>query len=192
MDTDPQTIYHYVDGLHRHIQQKLVTYKITMRTVGGNPSWDFSSLTTTINLAITIGTEPIYSQRPQLPASLPLHLQRSALANPDSTNRMIANSNKTKLSEGHVPTTSLQKVMNLNCKRTPHLTKEGKKCQYHPNSKTHTTQECRTKGGNARDAITLTPTLRIMGTAPSTLPHNQGSNPAPPKPTSSPSYNIID
>ena len=138
-DSDTQTTYHYLEGLHRHIQQKLITYKITMRTVGGNPTWDFISLTATINLAITIGTEAIYTQHPPTQPNLPLHLQRSALANPSPKHGMPTNSNKSKLIDNHSPATSAPRTPIINRKRT-NPSAEDRKCQYHPNSTSHTTE----------------------------------------------------
>lgn len=155
-DLDTQTIYHYVEGLHRHIQQKLITYKITMRTVGGNPTWDFISLSSTISLAITIGTEAIYTQRPQAQPTLPLHLQRSALANPTSKHP-LTNNNKTKPTDIHAALTLTSKASMNPRKRITNSSTEEKKCQYHPNSTSHTTDECRTKGGGSKELNTPTP-----------------------------------
>ena len=154
-DSDIQTIYHYLEGLHRHIQQKLITYKITMRTVGGDPTWDFVSLGTTIALAITIGTEPIYTQHPQIQPTLPLHLQHSALANP-SKHASSTNTQKLKSTD----TVSSHKGPAENRKRSSNSLVEEKKCQYHPNSTSHTTEECRTQGGKPRDTSVTMVTLK--------------------------------
>jgi hypothetical protein len=158
-DSDTQTTYHYLEGLHRYIQQKLITYKITMRTVGGNPTWDFISLATTINLAITIGTEAIYTQHPPTQPNLPLHLQRSALANPSSKHGMPTNNNKSKTTDHHPSVASTLRVPMVNRKRTNSYVEE-KKCQYHPNSTSHTTEECRTKGERPRETGAITPTSK--------------------------------
>jgi hypothetical protein len=164
-DSDSQTIYHYIDGLHRHIQQKLVTYKITMRTVGGDPTYDFKSLITTINLAITIGTEPIYPQRPQTQSTLPVHLQHSALANPNlKTNnggRDNSNTSRTKSADIHSDTATHTRDAGGNRKRSLPSSTEVKKCQYHPNSTTHSTEECRTKGGKSKESSTEPPPVNL-------------------------------
>lgn len=157
-DSDTQTIYHYLEGLHRHIQQKLITYKITMRTVGGDPTWDFVSLATTIALAITIGTEPIYTQHPQAQPALPLHLQRSALANPASRHATSINTQNSKTIDSTSVSTTTQKGLIVNRKRSYSLTEE-KKCQYHPNSISHTTDECRTKGEHPGDITPVNPSV---------------------------------
>jgi hypothetical protein len=155
-DSDTQTIYHYLEGLHRHIQQKLITYKITMRTVGGDPTWDFVSLATTIALAITIGTESIYTQHPQTQPALPLHLQRSALANPTSRHITSTNTQKSKTIDSTSVLTTTHKGPIVSRKRSSNSLEEEKKCQYHPNSTSHTTDECRTKDENPRGIRPIT------------------------------------
>ena len=149
-DSDTQTIYHYLEGLHRHIQQKLITYKVTMRTVGGDPTWDFVSLAATIALAITIGTEPIYTQHPQTQPTLPLHLQRSALANPASKHATSTNTQKSRTIDSTSALVPSHKGPTVNRKRSGNSLMEEKKCQYHPNSTSHATDECRTKGDNSK------------------------------------------
>lgn len=86
-DNDIQSIYHYINGLQETIQHKMALHKSQMRTipVGSgipNPNWDFSSLSTTIQLAITIGIDPIYYQSTPSTTPVPFHLQHSVLANP--------------------------------------------------------------------------------------------------------------
>ena len=164
-DSDTQTTYHYLEGLHRHIQQKLITYKITMRTVGGNPTWDFISLAATINLAITIGTEAIYTQHPPAQPNLPLHLQRSALANPTSKHGTPANNTKSKTIDNYPPTTFTPRTSPVNRKRTNRCMEE-KKCQYHPTSTSHTTEECRTKGERSKELSVKTPTPKSVPAKP--------------------------
>lgn len=89
-DNDIQTIQHFITGLHADIQQKLQDHKLRQRTIGAAPTWDFTSLTTTIGLAILCGTNPIIQQHGSGVSSIPLHLRSSALANPvDSTTESV-------------------------------------------------------------------------------------------------------
>jgi hypothetical protein len=81
-DNDLQSIYRYIGGLQQNTQQKLYSLKLQHRTVGANPTWDFTSLTTTIQLAVTIGIESIHSGLVLSSTSAPTHLRSSALANP--------------------------------------------------------------------------------------------------------------
>ena len=155
----------------------MTSHKTSMRTIGAVPTWDFTSLVNTAQLAITIGTQPIYSQQVQTATQPPLHLRHSALANPV-----------------HQPTTTtsftsadtrLQTRQQTNRKRKEVADKvvhEEKKCQHHPNSKTHTTEECRMKGkvqrGNSppkpkSTAITQAPAAAV--TLPSPKPLTQPS-----------------
>jgi hypothetical protein len=147
-DGDQQSVYRYIDGLHHIIQQKLVQHKLTMRAVGNAPFWDFRSLNTTSTLAITMGTEPIYSQRTTPTTSLPLHLRKSALANPPCR----PTTTTTSTTESHNPTQSTTRESNRKRKPQPSPTSEERKCQFHPNSKTHSTEECRTKGKSQRSS----------------------------------------
>lgn len=141
-DSDVQTIYHYIEGLHRNIQHKLNQYKVSMRTIGGSASWDFSSLTATATLAITVGTEPIYTQRQVTACGLPLHLQQSALANP-----MVDTTPKESRREAPRVTTLPINPTQSNKRRSQRDTdKASKHCDYHPNSKSHNTDECHTQG----------------------------------------------
>jgi hypothetical protein len=77
-DNDLQSIYRYIGGLQQSTQHKLYSHKVQYRTVGANPTWDFTSLTGTIQLAVTIGTASVLSSS----TSTPSHLRTSALANP--------------------------------------------------------------------------------------------------------------
>ena len=81
-DNDLQSIYRYIGGLPKNTQQSLYSHKVQQRTVRGNPAWDFTSLTTTIGLAILCGTSPIVQHHDSSVSSVPLHLRSSALANP--------------------------------------------------------------------------------------------------------------
>ena len=137
-DNDNQSIYRFIDGLHRDIQQKMLSHKLTMRTVGGIPGWDFMSLISTVQLAITIGAEPIYIQRSLTTDTLPLHLRRSALANPISNS---TTSSSVSTTPSPTFTASTRKRKDTATEAT-----QEKKCQYHPHSKTHSTEECRKKG----------------------------------------------
>src|SRR6185437_14921831 len=169
---DQQSIYRYIDGLHHTVQQKMISHKLSMRTIGNVPHWDFTSLTSTANLAITIGTEPIYSQRAPTTTSLPLHLQKSALANPPCRTTTNPGPRDTSQSTGRDP--------NRKRKAQPNPPQEEKKCAYHPNSKTHTTPECFTKGKAQRGN---SPSNKDVSTTPSRPnTRSQGGQP-PPRPS---------
>jgi Retrotransposon gag protein len=64
-DNDVQSIYKFISGLNDDVQHKMTSHKTSMRTVGAAPTWDFTSLVNTAQLAITIGTQPIYTQQIQ-------------------------------------------------------------------------------------------------------------------------------
>ena len=73
----------YADnGLQQSTQHKLYSHKVQQRTVGANPTWDFTSLTATVQAAVTIGTDLIVAGVVSSSTSIPSHLRSSALANP--------------------------------------------------------------------------------------------------------------
>ena len=151
-----------------------------MRTVGGSPSWEFSSLASTATLAITVGTEPIYTQRQITSSHLPLHLQQSALANPISglippkepkrETPQIAATTTAAINTGTIQNkrkkSGIIDKANKHCDYHPnsknHDTNEcntNKRCEYHPNSKGHDTSECRSQmKGNPPAQLTAPPT----------------------------------
>lgn len=150
-DGDQQSIYRYIEGLHHDVQRKVISHKFSMRTVGAAPNWEFSSLTATSNLAIAMGTEPIYSQRASTTTTLPLHLRKSHLANPSSSTNSSSSSQS-------ITTSTSSRDINRKRKPSPSIPQEEKKCQYHPNSKTHSTEECRTKGESQR----INPSFKVV------------------------------
>ena len=153
-DGDSQSIYRYIHGLHQETQSKLIAHKLSMRTIGAAPAWDFVSLTATARLAITMGTEPLLIQHTTGSSTLPLHLRQSALANPpclppistptSSTTSTLNNSNR-KQSPTQQLSFRKRKASTSSSGNRTHI-QEEKKCQYHPESKSHSTEECRTKG----------------------------------------------
>ena len=151
-DADQLSIQHYVDGLHQGIQRKLMMYKSHMRTIGPggiipNPSWDFTSLAATTRLAITYDNEWMSMQQQ---SSLPTHLRQSSLANPVH----VSTSSSITPSEQGIEKKRKGKSSDTTSRdRYPKRTKTEfgeKKCQYHPYSTTHTTEECKTKGKGKR------------------------------------------
>jgi hypothetical protein len=124
----------------------MIAHKVSMRTVAAMPGWDFTSLVSTAQLAITIGTQPIYSQRAPTTSIPPLHLRHSALANPSyqSTTTTTSSSSDALRPQTRVTTRKRKET-------TEAAVTEEKKCQYHPNSKTHSTEECRNKGKIQRE-----------------------------------------
>jgi hypothetical protein len=140
-DGDVQSIYRYIGGLHVHIQQKMTQHKMNMRTVGGVPGWDFTSLITTVQLAITIGTQPIYTPRTTTTTTPPIHLRHSALANPIHQSHTTTTSSS---SDSSRPQTRQQtrKRKETTEEVVTHTDKKGG-CIHHPTSTTHTTETCR-------------------------------------------------
>ena len=140
-DGDVQSIYRYIGGLHSHVQQKMTQHKMNMRTVGGVPGWDFTSLVTTVQLAITIGTQPIYTQRTTTTTTPPVHLRHSALANPSRQPHTTTTSSS--FDSSHPKTRQkTRKRKETTQEATSHAEEKGG-CIHHPESKTHTTETCR-------------------------------------------------
>ena len=142
-DNDVQSMYRYIGGLPQNTQQSLYSHKVQQRTVGGNPTWDFTSLTTTIGLAILCGTSPIVQHHDSSVSSVPLHLRSSALANPSSTSGPIT-SHSTASRKRKVETLQQQQVTT-----TDDLS--GIKC-YRCQNYGHFAHSCPTKVKRARRA----------------------------------------
>jgi hypothetical protein len=97
-DNDVQSIYRFIGGLQQSMQQKLYDVKLQNRITGANPTWDFTSLTATIQLAIIVGVDSILLSSGSGSTSIPSHLRSSSLANPPSqTTSRIAVTRKRKL-----------------------------------------------------------------------------------------------
>ena len=144
-DNDNQSLYRFIDGLHRDIQQKMLSHKLNMRTVGGIPGWEFTSLSAVIQLATQLGTDAIYIHPTNGEAMLlPLHLRSSVFANPvDTTTSTITRStinNKRKLLP-HDQAGSFTSIAETKCYR----------CQCYG----HFTYECPTKVKRARRAMSF-------------------------------------
>lgn len=145
-DNDNQSIYRFMGGLSLGVQQKMTAHKLSMRTVGAAPAWDFVSLSAAAQLAIIIGTQPIYTQQAPTTNTPPLHLRHSALANP------IHQSTTTSSSISSSTSTSSRPQTRFNTRKRKETagsnTNEEKKCIYHPNAKGHITEDCRKNPDN--------------------------------------------
>ena len=98
-DNDLQSIYRYIGGLQQNIQHKLYDLKLHNRITGANPTWDFTSLTTTIQLAVMVGVDSILLSTGSVSGttSTPVHLRSSSLVNPSyQTTSRIAFTRKRK------------------------------------------------------------------------------------------------
>jgi hypothetical protein len=140
-DNNQQVIHDYIRGLQRRVQVKLSAHRVIMRTAGTlpNPLWTFPALDATIRLAIMMDTDPIISQRSNT-RELPPHLRNSYLANPpskDTSTSTSSASDKAKDSKGPKKRKASPE------RKSPEA--QDKICDNHPNSKTHTTEECRMK-----------------------------------------------
>ena len=148
-DGDTQSIYKYISGLNFDVQQKMNTHKVTMRTIGAVPGWEFTSLTATAALALELGTPAVFTPQPQSATPPPLHLRHSALANPIYQSTTTSSSSS---SDSSRPQTRFQRKRNAT--EVQGTGSEEYKCMYHPRSRTHTTEECRTKGNKIQRANT--------------------------------------
>jgi hypothetical protein len=153
-DADQLSIQNYIEGLHQGIQRKLVMYKSHMRTIGAggmipNPSWDFMSFTATTRLAIIYDNEWMSTQQQ---SSLPTHLRQSSLANPVRTS-----SSSDTASSGTEQASQKKRKGKTSPTPIKRTKSDEKKCQYHPDSKTHTTEECKKKDGKQKSFSLSTP-----------------------------------
>ena len=113
-----------------------------MRTVAAVPGWDFTSLVPQHNLLSLLVPNPYILNVLLLLQPPPLHLRHSALANPShqsTTNTSTSSSSDSTRSQARISTRKRKEATEISVT-------EEKKCQYHPNSKTHSTEECRNKG----------------------------------------------
>ena len=120
-DTDPWVIQRYVDGLSYDPQVKLLNYKHTRRS--SDPTWEFISLNFTINLAVAMETQSWSPQAQSLPhqgVELKSTTSYSETTNPSRAHR--------KHKRKHSFDSSAS---------------SGSYCEYHPNSQSHSTGQCR-------------------------------------------------
>ena len=148
-----QSIYHFLGGLKNHIQKKMTVHKVNMRTVGAVANWDYTSLVTTIQLAITIGTQPIYTSRATSIITPPIHLRHSALANPIHHTTTTTTSATSSSSDSSRPQTRQQTRKRKDIsEEIVSNTEEKGGCINHPKSTTHTTETCRKELAKQRKA----------------------------------------
>ena len=192
IDADVQSIYRFIGGLHVHVQQKMLAHKLSMRTVGNAPGWDFVSLSTTAQLAITMGTQHIYTPRPNTNTQPPLHLRHSALANPVSLASTATSSSSLSDSSGDTSSRLQARGSFTSRKRKDTSTStditsvEEKTCIYHPKSKGHSTDECKTKGKKQRNDTSTPSRSTSQSNTPSVAqqPQPPQRQPAPGKQSS--------
>jgi Retrotransposon gag protein/Zinc knuckle len=161
-DNDVQSIAHYVRGLTSNLFKKLVEHRALIRITKKIPQWDFSSLSDTVSMTVQLAIQEatIYEQcHPQDASSF---IQQSAFANPVTAtlrNKNVRspataadsaravrfshfNANRVKAAATSQPARSVTKPEPTNKNIT-------KSCIYHPNSTSHSTQECIRKNQGA-------------------------------------------
>ena len=146
LDDDPVIIQRYIDGLSTPTQLQLILYKRSMRTMGVTciPTWEFSSLTATANLAVTMSSEPNYSPQPSTITTA--SLSHSRISSPDIISTHCVHRTQTSSAITSVAiTTSSSHTPSRKRKISSISNQVNEKCHYHPKSTTHTTDECRAK-----------------------------------------------